>query len=384
MLRPTQAPQTLPCVCLGRVLLINRPSGWFIINFLTQVGDKSMKKFLQQTALAAGLMAVGFGVDAQTITLKVHHFLGPQSIQHTTMLGDWCKNIAKDSNNRLKCDIYPAMQLGGTPVQLFDQTRDGVVDVAWTLQAYTAKLQKLEVFELPFMMTNAEATSRAAWDYAQKFAADDMKDVKMLAVHVHGPGNIYTKNKAVTTMADLKGLKVRAPTRQVNKMVAMMGATPVAMPVPQVTEALSKGVIDGAVIPYEDAPGLKVQELTNFTAETDRSYNALYTTVFVVPMNKAKYESLPADLKAVIDKNSGREFSAFMGKTQAGQDVPSKQVFVDAKNQKITVIPKAELENWKKATDSLDDAWVKEMTAKGMDGKAMLDGATALIKQYTK
>ena len=343
-----------------------------------------MKKLLKQTALAAGLALLGLGAQAQTITLKVHHFLGPQSIQHTTMLGDWCKNIAKDSNNRLQCQIFPAMQLGGTPVQLFDQTRDGVVDVAWTLQAYTAKLQKLEVFELPFMMTNAEATSRAAWDYAQKFAADDMKDVKMLAVHVHGPGNIYTKNKAVATMADLRGLKVRAPTRQVNKMVAMMGATPVAMPVPQVTEALSKGVIDGAVIPYEVAPGLKVQELTNFTAETDRSYNALYTTVFVVPMNKAKYESLPADLKAVIDKNSGREFSAFLGKTQSGQDVPSKQAFVDAKNQKITVIPKAELENWKKATDSLDDAWVKEMTAKGMDGKAMLDGATALIKQYTK
>ena len=355
-----------------------------MINSFNPVGDQPMKKFLQQTALAAGLMAVGFGVHAQTITLKVHHFLGPQSIQHTTMLGDWCKNIARDSNNRLQCQIFPAMQLGGTPVQLFDQTRDGVVDVAWTLQAYTAKLQKLEVFELPFMMTNAEATSRAAWDYAQKFAAEDMKDVKMLAVHVHGPGNIYTKSKAVTTMADLKGLKVRAPTRQVNKMVAMMGATPVAMPVPQVTEALSKGVIDGAVIPYEVAPGLKVQELTNFTAETDRSYNALYTTVFIVPMNKAKYESLPADLKAVIDKNSGREFSAFLGKTQAGQDTPSKQVFLDAKNQKITVIPKAELEQWKKATDSLDDAWVKEMTAKGMDGKAMLDGASALIKQYTK
>jgi len=181
-----------------------------------------MKNFLKQTAFAAGMMAMGLGVQAQTITLKVHHFLGPQSIQHTTMLGEWCKNIARDSKDRLKCDIFPAMQLGGTPVQLFDQARDGVVDVAWTLQAYTAKLQKLEVFELPFMMTNAEATSRAAWDYAEKFAADDMKDVKMLAVHVHGPGNIYTKSKAVTSMADLKGLKVRAPTRQVNKMIAMM------------------------------------------------------------------------------------------------------------------------------------------------------------------
>ncbi len=343
-----------------------------------------MKQLLKQTALAAGLLATGLGVQAQTVTLKVHHFLGPQSIQHTTMLGDWCKAIARDSKDRLKCDIFPAMQLGGTPVQLYEQVRDGVVDVAWTLQAYTPKLAKLEVFELPFMMTNAEATSRAAWDFAQKYVQDDYKDVKMLAIHVHGPGNIYSKSKAVQTMADLKGMKVRAPTRQVNKMVAMMGATPVAMPVPQVPEALSKGVIDGAVIPYEVAPGLKVNELTNFTAETDRTYNALYTTVFVLPMNKAKYESLPADLKAVIDKNSGRELSAFMGKTQAGQDVPSKKVFEASANQKISIIPKTELEKWKKATDQLDDAWVAEMTGKGMDGKGMLQSATDLIKQYTK
>ena len=336
-----------------------------------------MKALLKKTLAMTAIAAAAAGAQAQTVTLKVHHFLGPQSIQHTTMLGDWCKNIARDSNNRLQCQIFPAMQLGGTPVQLYDQVRDGVVDVAWTLQAYTAKLQKLEVFELPFMMSNAEATSRAAWDYAQKFLQEETKDVKLLAVHVHGPGNIYTKSKQVKTMADLRGLKVRAPTRQVNKMIATMGATPVAMPVPQVTEALSKGVIDGAVIPYEVAPGLKVHELTNFTAETDRSYNALYTTVFVVPMNKAKYESLPADLKAVIDKNSGREFSAFLGKTQAGHDAVGKKIFAEAKNQTVTVIPRAELENWKKATDALDDAWVKEMTAKGLNGKELFDTAVA-------
>ena len=343
-----------------------------------------MKSLFKKTALLAALTMAAVSAQAQTVKLKVHHFLGPQSIQHTTMLGDWCKALDKDSKGRLQCEIFPAMQLGGTPIQLYDQTRDGVVDVAWTLQAYTAKLQKLEVFELPFMMTNAEATSRASWDYAQKFMQDEFKDVKLLAVHVHGPGNIYTKSKQIKTMADLRGLKVRAPTRQVNKMIATMGATPVAMPVPQVTEALSKGVIDGAVIPYEVAPGLKVNELTNFTAETDRSYNALYTTVFVVPMNKAKYDSLPADLKAVIDKNSGRELSAFMGKTQAGADVPGKKVFEASANQKISVIPKTELEKWKKATDSLDDAWVAEMTGKGFDGKGMLQTATELIKQYTK
>jgi TRAP-type C4-dicarboxylate transport system substrate-binding protein len=162
-----------------------------------------------------------------------------------------------------------------------------------------------------------------------------------------------------------------------------MGATPVGMPVPAVPDALSKGVIDGAVIPYEVAPGIKVDELARFTAETDRSYNALYTSVFVVPMNKAKYESLPADLQKVIDKNSGRELSAFLGKTQAGNDVPGKEKMIAA-GHVITVIPKSELENWKKASDSLDDEWMADMNKRGADGKALLSDAQALIKKYTK
>lgn len=102
-----------------------------------------MKSLFKKTALLAALVAASAGVQAQTVKLKVHHFLGPQSIQHTTMLGDWCKALDKDSKGRLQCEIFPAMQLGGTPIQLYDQARDGVVDVAWTLQAYTAKLQKL-------------------------------------------------------------------------------------------------------------------------------------------------------------------------------------------------------------------------------------------------
>jgi TRAP-type C4-dicarboxylate transport system substrate-binding protein len=344
-----------------------------------------MKKFLQQTALAAGLMAVGFGVHAQTITLKVHHFLGPQSIQHTTMLGDWCKNIARDSNNRLQCQIFPAMQLGGTPPQLYDQAKDGVADVVWTVAGYSAgRFAKTQVFELPFTMTNAAATSRAAWDFVQKHAMDEHKDVKLLAVHVHGPGVIFTRDKPITKMEDFKGMKMRAPTANVTKMLAKMGATPVGMPVPAVSEALSKGVIDGAVIPYEVAPGLKVHELTKFSAETDKSFPALYTTVFVVPMNKAKYESLPADLKAVIDKNSGREFSAFLGGTQEGNDVPGRKVFADTKTQTISVIPPAELARWKKATDEQDNEWVDAMNKRGQNGAALLKDAQDLIKQYTK
>ncbi len=346
-----------------------------------------MNHFLKTSALAVGLVCSAFAAQAQNqpITLKVHHFLGPQTVQHTTMLADWCKNIDKDSKGRLKCEIFPAMQLGGTPAQLFDQARDGVADVVWTAPGYTTgRFARSQVFELPFTMTNAEATSRAAWDFVQKHAQDEYKDVKLLAIHVHGPGVIFTKNKPVTKMEDLKGMKMRGPTATVSKMFASMGATPVGMPVPQVPESLSKGVIDGAVIPWQVAPSLKVHELTGYASETDPKFPSLYTTVFVLPMNKAKYESLPADLKAVIDKNSGRELSATLGRQQAADDIPGRKPFVQQPNYKISMIPASELQRWKEKTAEQDDAWVKDMNKRGHNGQAMLDDALALIKQYTK
>jgi TRAP-type C4-dicarboxylate transport system substrate-binding protein len=340
-------------------------------------------------ALAAGLIGTTLPAQAQTaqqpIILKVHHFLGPQSIQHTTMLGDWCKALARDSKDRLQCQIFPAMQLGGTPPQLYDQARDGVADVVWTVPGYQAgRFPRTQVFELPFIMTNAEATSRAAWDFVQKNAMDEHKDVKLLAVHVHGPGVLFSRNKPISKLEDLRGMKWRAPTANVTRMMGILGATPVGMPVPQIPEALSKGVIDGAVIPYEVAPGLKVNELTKFAAETDPKFPALYTTVFVVPMNKARYDSLPADLKAVIDKNSGREFSAALARAQWGNDVPSRKIFAETAGYSITQIPASELERWRKATSEIDDDWVADMNKRGLNGKALLQDALGLIKQYTK
>ena len=344
-----------------------------------------MQKVFKRAAIAAAILGASAAVQAQdVITLKVHHFLGPTSIQHTTMLKGWCDSIAKDSKNRLQCQIYPAMQLGGTPPQLYDQARDGVADVVWTLPGYTAgRFPKMEVFELPFMMTNAEATSRATWDYYEKFAQDEFKDVKVLAMHVHGPGNIFTAKKQIKTMADIKGLKLRGPTRLTTKLLASMGATPVGMPVPAVPDALSKGVIDGAVIPYEVAQVLKIDELARYTAETDRSENALYTTVFVVPMNQKKYDSLPADLKKVIDKNSGRELSATLGKLQAGNDVPGKAKMV-AGGHTITIIPKTELDNWKRASAGLSLEWISDMDKKGHNGSNLVHEAQGLIAKYTK
>jgi TRAP-type C4-dicarboxylate transport system substrate-binding protein len=321
---------------------------------------------------------------AQEIVLKVHHFLPTHSTTHAQLLVPWCDKIQKESQGRLKCQIYPTMQLGGTPPQLYDQVKDGVVDIVWTLPGYTAaRFPLVEVFELPFMMTNAEATSRAVWEYVHKHARGEFKDVHLIYMHTHGPGYFHMREKPIRSQSDFKGLKIRAPTRLTNKLLAVMGATPVGMPVPQVPEALSKGVIDGAVIPWEVVPAVKVQELTKHHTETDFKYPALYTSVFLFAMNLAKYRSLPEDLRKVIDANSGAELSATAGKIFQDADASGRKLAEERKNQ-FYMIPAAELERWRRVSQSVSDDWVREMSGKGHDGKALVESARSLIRQYTK
>ena len=329
-------------------------------------------------ALAAGLLAAAaLPAQAQEVTLKLHFHLPATSFASTLFIQPWCEKIAKESNQRMKCQIYPSMQLGGTPPQLFDQVRDGVADVVWTLPGYTAgRFPSLEAFELPFMMQSPEATSRALWEYTQAHSQAEFKDVKPLAFHVHGDGVFHMASKPVRGMADLRGLKLRAPTRLTNKFIAMLGATPVSMPVPQVGDALSKGVIDGAVVPYEVVPSVKLQELAKFHSETDPAEPAFYTSTFVFAMNKAKYDSLPAELKKVIDNNSGIALSGQIGKAFLQADQEGKKL--TARNTH-NVIPAAELATWKQLGNKLASDWVKEMDGKGLPGAKLLEDAKALI-----
>ena len=337
---------------------------------------------LVRTLLAAAFAAVAIPAAAQEITLKVHHFWPPGAMPPSTLLVPWCDRIAKDSGNRLKCQIYPAMQLGGAPPQLIDQAKDGVADIVWTLPGYTAgRFPLMEVFELPFMSASAEATSQAAWEYFDKHARKEFPGIHMLVVNVHDNGFVHARERQVKTMADFKGLKVRAPTRQTNKLLGALGATPVAMPLPALADALSKGVVDGYLLPWEVIPSIKAHELTKYHSETDPKSRALYTAVFTLAMNQAKYDSLPPDLRKVIDANSGAAAAKAFGRQWDASAPPARKLAADRGNT-FYVIPASELANWEKATANLDDDWVKDVTAKGNDGKMLLQTARDLIRKY--
>ena len=341
------------------------------------------RTLLTGAAAAASLGTPLAALAQQTVTLKFHTFMAPMSNVWLTMHKPWMEKVEKDSGGRIKFEGYPAMQLGGTPVQLYDQARDGVVDIVWTLPGNTAgRFPRVEVFELPFMMSNAEATSKAYWEYFQTQCPDEFKETQVLALQVHGPGMFHSANKQIKGVADLKGMKVRGPTRQVTKMLAAVGATPVGMPLPQIPDALSKGTIDACVIPWEVVPSVKVHELTKFHSEFDNTGPALYTTTFVMAMNKPKYDSLAPDLKKVIDANSGLATSAFLGKTQQGNDPLGRKAAADRGNS-IIQISAAEREQFIKLSGAIDDEWVADMDKRGHKGAQLLSTAKALVKKYS-
>ncbi|MEL7181765.1 MAG: TRAP transporter substrate-binding protein, partial [Pseudomonadota bacterium] len=217
------------------------------------------------------------------------------------------------------------------------------------------------------------------WELAEKRMMDtDFADFKPLGLWVHGPGVIHA-NRPITDVADLRGLKLRAPSRTTTTMFTELGATSVGMPVPAVPEALSRGVIDGAVIPWEVVPALKVQELVSY--HTEFPGNALYTLAFIMAMNQDAYDALPADLQAVIDANSGLEFSAFAGRTQQNDDAPGRAMAEERGNTIIT-LDEAQVAAWRAASQSTIDNWIAEATAAGLDGQGIYDDAVALIAKH--
>lgn len=330
-------------------------------------------------ALSAGTIATS--AAAQEVTLTLHQFLPAQANVPKLVLDVWADNVEEASGGRIEIERYPSMQLGGKPPELMDQAIDGIADIVWTVVGYTpGRYPSTEVFELPFMMTNARAVSHAYWEMFEKHMKDsEFQDVHILGTWVHGPGMIHV-NKEVKSPEDMAGLKIRGGSRSINGLLEKLGAQPVGMPVPAVPEGLSKGVIDGTTIPWEVTAALKVPELVSNHTEFEGV--SLYTLTFVLAMNKDRYESLPADLQKVIDENSGLEFSVFAGGTQSDADGPARQLAVDRGNNIVTVSG-ADIDAWRAVAQPIYDEWVADMDSKGKDGQALLDEARMLIEKYT-
>jgi TRAP-type C4-dicarboxylate transport system substrate-binding protein len=337
-----------------------------------------MKKTLM-TALgtaAVGAMAAS-GAFAQEVTLRLHQFLPAQANVPALVLDVWADQVEEASDGRIAIERYPSMQLGGSPPELMDQAIDGVADIVWTVVGYTpGRFPSTEVFELPFMVADARAASCAYWTMYEESMQEEFSSVHLLGTWVHGPGLFHTADP-VESPADLEGMQIRGGSRLVNQLLELTGATPVGMPVPAVTEGLSRGVIDGTTIPWEVTAALRVAELVE--NHTEFEGNALYNLTFVLAMNNEAYEAMPEDLQQIIDDNSGLEFSIFAGGTQADADGPARDIAVDLGNNIITIDEATAEAEWMPVVQPIYDNWIADLAENGMDGQALIDRARELM-----
>ncbi len=326
-------------------------------------------------ALAA--LAMSTTAFAQEVTLRIHQMLPAQATIPAQAIEPWAAMVTEESGGRIAFELYPAMQLGGAPADLYDQAKDGVVDIVWTIMGYTpGRFPKSEVFELPFLITNGEDSSAAFYNYVMDNAADEYNGVKVLALHTHGPGLFHSK-EPITSLEDLQGMKVRGGSRIISNMLAQLGAEPVGMPVTQTPEALSKGVIEATTVPWEVTPSLRISELVrNHTGFT--SQHGLYSQTFGFFMNQDSYNNLPEDLKAIIDAHSGLEVSRQFGRVMDNGDAGGLAIAVKAGNN-VVQLDEAETQRWIDAAQPTIDQWIAEMSEAGVDGQALLDAARAAV-----
>jgi TRAP-type transport system periplasmic protein len=329
------------------------------------------------SALVLGItLFVSQPASAEPITLRLHTFVPPVSGSYKS-LAWWAQKVEKDSGGRLKIQIFGSMQLGGKAPDVYDQVKNGVVDLGWTLPGYTAGLFPITlVFELPFIGGRAEIVSPAVNAFLEKYGKKEWGDVHPIVFHSAGISAIHMRTKKLEKLEDFKGLKIRTPSRISSAALTALGATPVPMPLPKITEALLHGVVDGAVLPWSIARAIRTIDVAKYHIDS-----TLHGPVLALLMNKQSYAKLPPDLKKVIDNNSGEWLAKELGRRWEQDDVPSR---VKAKKlgHEIIEIPDAEQDRWREATKSVYDSWVKSMDAKGLPGRAMLEDAERLVAKY--
>lgn len=332
----------------------------------------------------SALLATGGASAAEPIKLKLHHLLGAKSNAQVDMLLPWVERVEKAAGGKVKIEIFPAMSLGGKPPQLIRQVRDGIVDIIWTVNGYTPGLfPRTEVFELPLVHTNnPAATNLAMFEMYDEFLAADYKGVKPLFLHVHAGNAIHMVDTEVRKPADLKGKRMRIPTRTGAWVLEALGTTPVGMPVPDLPHALSKKTVDGALIPFEIIAALKLHELTRYQIEGADSFR-LGTLTFQVSMNAARWKSLPKDVQQAFETVSGRQWRQELGAIwrKAEHDGLAP---VLAAGRKPVQLSAAETDAFKAVMAPVVDRWIREVSGRGIDGQRLVSKARELIAKYSR
>jgi TRAP-type C4-dicarboxylate transport system substrate-binding protein len=308
----------------------------------------------------------------EPIELRISHFGPSDYVQQTQVLEPWVKKIEKLTQGRVKFTIFSDETLGKAADE-YDLVVKGKVDIALSVPGYTlGRFPLMSCMSLPFIGTNGEKASLVVWRLYQKFLQDEFKDVKVLWLFSTTPFQLHTIKNSVKTLEDLKGLRIRV-SPSLSKAMERLGVIPIIVSLPDGYKLMKEGKLDGVITPWEAALSFKFFDMCKYHTEI-----GIYSAALFVVMNKQKYESLPMDIRKIIDENSGEQMAVVSGRVFDLEDARAKKIAQD-RGDFIYTLPQSELGIWKKITIPVENEWVDNMKAKGLPGQEVLAYVTNLL-----
>ena len=319
-------------------------------------------------SLCLCLSIIGFSFITRTASAQTklnYSIFFPAPAPQTQIATDWAKEVEKRTNGKVQITMFPSGTL--TPAdKCYDGVVKGISDVGQSVLAYTrGKFPLSAVADLPLGMKTGLVATKLINEFYNKFKPKEFDEVKVMYFHGHGPGLLHTK-KEIKNLEEIKGMKIRC-TGLAAKIVGALGATPVAMPMGDTYDSLSRGVVDGSMAPYEALKTFKWGEVVKFTTE---DWGAAYSSGFFVVMNKDKWNAIPKDDQKIIEKIN-EEWIEKTGKMWDQIDKGGKDFTLQLGN-KIITLSSGENEKWAKAVRPLVDEYVNDMKAKGLPGAEAL------------
>lgn len=304
------------------------------------------------------------------VEMRFSHFV-PTTHRSVAGVQMWGDSLTKATGGKLTVRIFPSEQLGKAKDQ-YDMVRDGIADAAWVVPGYTpGRFPIASLLELPFMATNSDGGSRAFDDWYRRYVAAEMPDVRFCLGFLQDPGVMHTSRK-VQGPADLKGLKLRSPTAPLSEFFHAIGASSVAIPAPQVREAIERGTIDGAGVGWQTAVSLGISKAARYHLDAP-----FYTVPVVYLINKGFYERQPADVQRAIDGHCNGTWAQKIGADWASWEAAGKATIRNDAAHVLTPLTPAQVQVWRQAAEPLLEQWQAAVGRKGLPAAAMLKSLRA-------
>jgi TRAP-type transport system periplasmic protein len=320
--------------------------------------------------------------SAQEIKLTFADQNSPTGWGPVHALQPWIKQVAEATKDRVKIDVYPSQTLI-KGIDMWKGVRTGIADMGWCVQGYWPDQTPLsDVMSLPFLpVTSAEKGSEVLWKLYEKFPSiqKEYGEIQPIVLHTTSPNFLVSSKKQVKTLEDIKGFKIRVLGGPPTEMAKALGAVPTLIPMPDMYQALDKGIVDGSAAPWEAVHSFRLYEVAKYYTEVP-----FYSAYFSVCTNKTKWESLPKDVRDQIMSVSGLAGAKFWGKNFF--DTAEQGVIERAKAGNYELVrykmPSDEVARWSKvAGGPLWDQWVNKMEARGNNNaREILNTALELLK----